>query len=101
MADGTQCHRLGRAHDGMPSGLQHEADDWTMRRRGPRPPIYGAKGCTGDRLRADQLEEAVFDGLVELYSDPQLLPDAPMKPIDLQSPIRASLMTNWRQSEPS
>jgi len=37
---------------------------------------YGTKGCTGDRLRADELEEAVFDALVELYSDPQLLLDA-------------------------
>ena len=37
---------------------------------------YGAEGCTGDRLRADELEEAVFDALVELYSDPQLLLDA-------------------------
>jgi site-specific DNA recombinase len=37
---------------------------------------YGVKGCTGDRLRADELEEAVFDALVDLYSDPQLLLDA-------------------------
>jgi site-specific DNA recombinase len=37
---------------------------------------YGTKGCTGDRLRADELEDAVLDALVDLYSDPQLLLDA-------------------------
>ena len=34
---------------------------------------YGTTGCAGDRIRADELEAAVFDALVSLYSDPRLL----------------------------
>ena len=37
---------------------------------------YGTKGCAGDRIRADELEGAVFDALVNLYNDPRLLLDA-------------------------
>jgi site-specific DNA recombinase len=37
---------------------------------------YGTKGCAGDRIRADELEGAVFNALVGLYSDPRLLLDA-------------------------
>ena len=37
---------------------------------------YGTNGCTGDRIRADELEGAVFAALVDLYSDPRLLLDA-------------------------
>jgi len=37
---------------------------------------YGTKGCAGDRIRADELEGAVFNTLVDLYSDPRLLLDA-------------------------
>jgi site-specific DNA recombinase len=37
---------------------------------------FGVTGCKGERIRADELEEAVFDALVDLYSNPQLLVDA-------------------------
>lgn len=39
---------------------------WTTRR-------YGKKACTGERLRADALEDAVLTALVDLYSDPELI----------------------------
>ena len=34
---------------------------------------YGKKACTGERLRADALEDAVLSALVDLYSDPELI----------------------------
>lgn len=37
---------------------------------------YGISGCSGERVRADELERAVLDALVDLYADPRLLLDA-------------------------
>jgi site-specific DNA recombinase len=37
---------------------------------------YGPTGCTGERVRADELEAAVFAALIDVYSDPDLLRDA-------------------------
>jgi site-specific DNA recombinase len=37
---------------------------------------YGPTGCAGERVRADKLEDAVFNALAALYSNPRLLLDA-------------------------
>ncbi len=37
---------------------------------------YGTAACQGERIRADALEAAVFDALVNLYADPSVLIDA-------------------------
>ena len=34
---------------------------------------YGKAACVGERLRADVLEEAVFDALLNVYKDPELI----------------------------
>ena len=39
---------------------------WTRQR-------YGKDACTGDRIRADVLEQAVFAALLAVYADPELL----------------------------
>ncbi|MEA3077262.1 MAG: site-specific recombinase, partial [Actinomycetota bacterium] len=42
---------------------------WTRQR-------YGPQACNAERVRADELETAVFDALVAIYSDPKLIRDA-------------------------
>jgi site-specific DNA recombinase len=39
---------------------------WTRQR-------YGKEACTGERIRADVLEQAVFAALLAVYADPELL----------------------------
>lgn len=42
---------------------------WTRNR-------YGAEACDADQVRADELEQAVMDALVDIYADPDALRDA-------------------------
>lgn len=68
------CERCGRRYIGAAArGKRHRYRYyvcWTRSR-------YGKDACTGERLRADELEEAVFeavfDALVDLYAHPDNL----------------------------
>ncbi len=61
------CHRryVGSAAHGKGHRYRYYAC-WTRQR-------YGKDACTGERIRADVLEGAVFEALVALYTDPDLI----------------------------
>jgi site-specific DNA recombinase len=61
------CHRryVGSAAHGKGHRYRYYAC-WTRQR-------YGKDACTGERIRADVLEAAVFEALIALYTDPDLI----------------------------
>jgi len=68
-----RCGKCGRRYVGVSAhGKRHRYRYymcWTRSR-------YGRTECDAERLRADELEAAVFDSLVAVYSDPDLLREA-------------------------
>ena len=62
-----RCHRnyVGAAARGKGHRYRYYAC-WTRQR-------YGKDACTGERVRADVLEQAVFAALLAVYADPDLL----------------------------
>ncbi len=63
----ARCHRhyVGVSAHGKRHRYRYYAC-WTTQR-------YGKSACTGARIRADALEDAVLAALVDLYSDPELI----------------------------
>jgi site-specific DNA recombinase len=63
----SRCHRryVGAAAHGKRHRYRYYVC-WTAQR-------YGKDACGAERIRADALEDAVLSGLVELYSDPELI----------------------------
>jgi site-specific DNA recombinase len=61
------CHRnyVGAAARGKGHRYRYYTC-WTRQR-------YGKDACTGERIRADVLEKAVFTALLAIYADPELL----------------------------
>lgn len=45
---------------------------------------YGATACSAERIRADELEAAVFDALLSVYSDPAILRGATAEHADAE-----------------
>jgi site-specific DNA recombinase len=78
------CSRCQRHYVGVAAhGKRHRYRYyvcWTTQR-------YGKAACGAERLRADALEEAVLDALVDLYSDPEFITRA------LQAHLDAATLT--------